>query len=337
MKYMDNTAQTNNQIPAPQTIPTPQPTDSIPDQVLAQKLSDFNITPTTPHKKFGTGKIVATILGILVLVGGIGGGVYLTGQQQDIRERAQETCALNVQGVVVCNTRPEIPADGFEQCDPGTGVCNVYSCGSVDGNCLLGEYRLAGGSIDRCEDNPGTNWTCIGEGGDKVCQCCPPGTSLTYGGNTWATVTWGEDGPTGGCASIGAARTGAQRNMNGCGKNDDICTFEEQCTTLSCGGTTVENTASCQDIKTFKEDWTALATADLSKLKAGDKVNLCVRGETNSGTFNKAKFNINGVEQTETTTKKPNTQQFCQLYTIPADTTTFTVTAQVNHETLGWK
>lgn len=45
------------------------------------------VTPP-PKKKFGGGKIIATILGFLVLVSGIAGGVILTQQNQQIKEKA---------------------------------------------------------------------------------------------------------------------------------------------------------------------------------------------------------------------------------------------------------
>ena len=43
---------------------------------------------TPPKKKFAGGKVIATILGLFLLVGGVGAGVFLTGQNQDIREKA---------------------------------------------------------------------------------------------------------------------------------------------------------------------------------------------------------------------------------------------------------
>lgn len=45
-----------------------------------------------PKKKFGGGRIIATILGILLLVGGVAGGVLLTQQNQDVREKASGIC-----------------------------------------------------------------------------------------------------------------------------------------------------------------------------------------------------------------------------------------------------
>ena len=68
----------NNQTVGNTSVGTPAPVSS--------DLSAM-ITPP-PKKKFGGGKIIATILGLLVLVGGIGAGILLTGQGQDIREKA---------------------------------------------------------------------------------------------------------------------------------------------------------------------------------------------------------------------------------------------------------
>ena len=45
-------------------------------------------TPTTPAKKFGGGKLVATFLGILLLVGGIATGVILVQNPQLLEEKA---------------------------------------------------------------------------------------------------------------------------------------------------------------------------------------------------------------------------------------------------------
>ena len=47
------------------------------------------VTTTTPKKKFAGGKIIATILGLFLLVGGVGAGVYLTGQNQNVNEKSR--------------------------------------------------------------------------------------------------------------------------------------------------------------------------------------------------------------------------------------------------------
>jgi hypothetical protein len=73
-----------------QAAAAPTPPLSIPE------ISDAPSPPTDlppiisrPQKKFGGKKIIATILGFLVLIGSLGAGVILVNQQQDIREKAQ--------------------------------------------------------------------------------------------------------------------------------------------------------------------------------------------------------------------------------------------------------
>ncbi len=96
-------------------------------------------------------------------------------------------------------------------------------------------------------------------------------------------------------------------------------------------------TASCQNVKAYTEAWVLLTQTQLGALKPTNKVNFCVAGVASGGSFNKAKFTINGSVQAETTTKRPNSEDFCQLYVIPVGVSTFNVSAQINHITLGWK
>ncbi|MDP1710022.1 MAG: hypothetical protein Q8L28_00165, partial [bacterium] len=96
-------------------------------------------------------------------------------------------------------------------------------------------------------------------------------------------------------------------------------------------------TASCQNIKAYSPTWAPLTNVQLSALTVGSEVNFCVAGSASSGSFDKAKFTINSVAQAETSTIRPGFTDFCQLYTIPAGTTTFNITAQIHHVTLGWK
>ncbi len=100
-------------------------------------------------------------------------------------------------------------------------------------------------------------------------------------------------------------------------------------------------TAVCQNITAYTSIWTPLTTAALSALPPSREttVNFCVAGSASSGNFDRAKFTINGVVQAETTMVRPGSTDFCQAYTIPAvtATTTFNVTAQIHHVTLGWK
>jgi hypothetical protein len=58
-------------------------------------------------------------------------------------------------------------------------------------------------------------------------------------------------------------------------------------------------------------------------------------GTATSGTFDKARFVINGTETPEVTGQKPGSSgEFYYEYTIPAGTTSFNVTGQVHHQQL---
>ena len=95
--------------------------------------------------------------------------------------------------------------------------------------------------------------------------------------------------------------------------------------------------AQCQNVTAYSPTWTALTATQLSQKKAGDLVNFCVVGSASAGIFDKAMFTINNIAMPETTVKRPNTQDFCQSYTIPVGTYVFKVKAQIHHVTLGWK
>jgi hypothetical protein len=94
--------------------------------------------------------------------------------------------------------------------------------------------------------------------------------------------------------------------------------------------------AQCLNIRAFDTDWTELTVAQLAQLKAGNKVRFVVGGTASGGSFDKAKFKINGVERPEVTGKRPNSQEYFDEYTMPAGVTTFTINAQIHHSSLGW-
>lgn len=93
--------------------------------------------------------------------------------------------------------------------------------------------------------------------------------------------------------------------------------------------------ASCQNIKAFDTNWNQLLVADLLNVKAGEKVRFTVLGSTNTGTYDKARFSINGATPQETTGKRPGTNEFFFEYTIPEGVTSFAVNAQLHHQSLG--
>jgi hypothetical protein len=98
------------------------------------------------------------------------------------------------------------------------------------------------------------------------------------------------------------------------------------------------NTASatCSEVKAYDTNWKLLSADDLKKLKSGTIVRFTVSGTATTGSFDKARFTINGTGRSEVTNKKLGSEEFYDEYTIPTGTTTFTITAQVHHNALGW-
>lgn len=206
-----------------------------------------------PKKKFGGGKIIATILGLFLLVGGIAGGVLLTKQNQNVNEKA---------------------AVQDEPCN------EVGACGG-----LAGAQQECAAKGDRCKwINAGQTQVCPDNSGQHKCADC---------------VLHSVPGK-----CVGATPPPAP-------------------------------TASCQGVKAYSTTWALLNATQLSALKVGDQVNFCATGATtpvqDQVQFTAARFKINGTDRPETTAKRPggSPNEFCDLYTIPAATTTFNVSAQV--------
>jgi len=76
--------------------------------------------------------------------------------------------------------------------------------------------------------------------------------------------------------------------------------------------------------------------SDLSAKHARDTVYFAVGGTTTGGTFDMARFTINGQTRADVTAKRPGTNEFYDVYTIPEGITTLTVAAQIHHSSLGW-
>jgi hypothetical protein len=94
--------------------------------------------------------------------------------------------------------------------------------------------------------------------------------------------------------------------------------------------------AQCFEVKVFNTDWSQIMITDLASKHAGDTVYFSVGGSATAGSFDKARFTINGQLRAEVTTKKPGSDEFYDIYTIPQGITTLTVAAQIHHTTLGW-
>ena len=89
---------------------------------------------------------------------------------------------------------------------------------------------------------------------------------------------------------------------------------------------------ACLNIRAFDTNWNELSSSQLSQLKVGDRVRFTVAGSASSGTFDMARFKINSTTfRPPVTQKRPGTNEFFDEYTIPTNTFSFSVNAQVHH------
>ncbi len=342
-------------------------------------------TITTPKKKYGTGRIIATILGILLLVGGIGAGIVLTQQQQLFQQKAAEISCKSIDN----------PKDCKNACSPPKNNGKSYQCKwlSAQANCAesANECGAGGGgetekitpgncSGDQTKDN---GWFQCGSGaGGANCNFCLYAVQRTCNqvlqDKGCFTATAGACNISGPVETYYCQGNPPPDTSGGCQKNDPLpagVKWDPSTKTITgsfCGTVQVDQvgsegsgpkggpifctktdtsgcktqppptptpasiTASCLNVKGYDATWKELTTAQLSGLKAGDKVSFCVAGSTTGGTFGKAQFKVNSQVFPETTTKRPGSGDFCQSYTIPEGTTTFNVLAKIYHATLGW-
>ncbi|OGM31103.1 hypothetical protein A2803_05370 [Candidatus Woesebacteria bacterium RIFCSPHIGHO2_01_FULL_44_21] len=97
-----------------------------------------------------------------------------------------------------------------------------------------------------------------------------------------------------------------------------------------------EPSVSCSAVVAYDEDWSQLSAAQLSALSKSDIVRFAVSGTATSGTFDRARFSINGGPSTEVTDKRPGSEEFYYEYEIPTGTTNFAVSAEIFHNSVGW-
>lgn len=350
------------------TVPPPPPI------IEEQKEGKADIPPivTTGGKPKGkvSKKVIATILGILFLVGGVSAGVILVQQQQDIREKASGcgwggtigaiSCSGYAQSVVCSDPKDScnsylFPAwcdletcDNEEVCVVGSGCVKSQlptstprPTGEVSDNCVFvteNPYCVGNNPTGDCyQGGEGDRYACYqlaGNSGKIVdttasrTDCnCPSDYSWKRNeyGYTWCFDT--SERCTGGVLPNGT-------------DTSEQCSLEpEQCepsSTPTPGPTSTptptptETYASCLEVQAFDTEWDPIV--DLSSLVAGDVVRFTVAGDTNSGSFDKARFRINSPTwRTVVVAKKPGTNSFYDEYTIPEGVTSFTINVQLHH------
>ena len=359
-----NFSQMDSSTPPPPPIPF---VEEVTEEKQGTNAPNLDIPPiisneNAPKKKLG-GKLIATILGIFMLVGAVSAGVILLNQQQDIREKA-----------VGCNpgcSMGQICSNGtciYSTPKPATPRPTAVGSASVSTPRPATPRPTAVGSASVSTPRPSS-----GSGCNPNCsmgQICSNGTCIysTPRPTTSSTPTATQKScPVGSvCAGMLASCTGdgcALKCPGGSYQTPGACNYpavgqmlDSVCCKSGTGGTlptippSTNNpstnppstnppsspTLACLNIKPYNTSWNALTVDQLKELKVGDKVRFTVAGTTTSGSFDKARFTINSVLQPETTSKKPNTQEFYTEYTIPTGTTSFTINAEIHHTTGGW-
>ena len=337
-------------ITTPNTVPqdtvNPSPASSVTaDNGSAAPSNDLVMSgvvgTTPPKKKFAGGKVIATILGLFLLVGGVGAGIFLTGQNQDIREKAYtptgsklDTCGFVE---VSFSESPECP-----RLENNTGQNNVssYQTRYTLKNVTNQRHVLQLSRLSHyCIEPYGQINTSGGAhcGTDRQSQDM----DLTLEANETKVVTISRSSLSG--EACGSFQTDILLNSI----DDNI-----DCHSPNTGNSTLygwgmcqtgipcnsNGGAKCQSIKVYSGSWTEYPVEKLSSLTTGNNIYLCASGTASSGNFDKAIFIINGVAQPETTKKRPGTEDYCYLYTLgdPNVNNRFNIRAKLHHVTLGW-
>jgi hypothetical protein len=342
-------------------------TQNKPDQATQGSAAPVNTTPPSfspivsgsPKKKFGGGRIIATILGILLLVGGVGAGILLTRQNQDVREKAYTQVWG---GEVICDlvklTAVEDPSCPEQSCEvrgEDDIVCKYKNDLAPPGN-----YYSTTFTLSNLTDQPRTveftkyayycptykygddNGICLQneqkEDGSITLQ---PGESKNYKSEITGLLAAGKS-----CGTYQTdfsvksidGKSDCRSNEHGLALGFGMCKTGRNCQsewTPQPSPTLTPDTAQCLNVKAYNSTWAPLTTTQLSTSAPNTVVNFCVAGSTTGGSFDKAQFQINTNVLSETTTTNPNvTSEFCQEYTIKATDKNVSVKAKVHHVNL---
>ncbi len=316
-----------------------------------------------PKRSFGK-KTIATVLGILLLVGGLISGVTLVQRNQDIREQAaQETTAsCAAKGQVYCGGCINGCVTDEERTINGQTVgCNYLKqqrCGTPEqkGGTGTGSENSdpsQKGSLPAgvgCDSNG-----CTGNGQCLVIKYqCDRNTNL--GGGCQDKRVDASNGRLTFSASCGAEQIDVSCSGGGSDFVSRIyakaCVQETEDEPEEAPPSTPKPTptpttppgltAQCLDVSVWNEDFSKKFTTDeLKTLKAGDKINLVVGGTATSGTFTQARFTVNGALRAPVTQKPnivsiPENTHYFDAYTIPDGVKSFTVKGEIHHSTAGW-
>jgi hypothetical protein len=302
-----------------------------------------NLPPiiATPKKKFGGGKMIATILGVLLLVGGIGAGIILTQQPQLFQQKAfvrqgtyKDTCNL----VEVTAKDTGCPELGFN-----SGKKNnvpTYTTSFTIKNITSDQHVVSVlKNSNWCPEPYGKSAS------DRACHLNPVAESveITLAAGKSQDIEIQRSSPSG--TSCGSYQTDlvinavdGNTNCTG-GRNGtppNIITWGLCQTGTECASPTPSpspGTSQCLSVKAYDTSWNVLSDSALSNLLTGTQIKLCVAG---SDSPDKAQFKINDTLEPETTSVRPSSTDFCQDYTILPTDTTVNVKVKIHYPGQGW-
>lgn len=272
---------------------------------------EANITNlvNAPKKKFGTKKVIATILGVLMLIGGIGVGITLLSQKQLFQQRAVDYTCENL------GSHPCVGNVVQGDCFQG-GQNNAYAC-----------YNLKG--------NPGI----IVPDENCICPSGYPWKNYEYG-KWWCFNTASI------CDGIDPYAVRCSLTPQQCGETPGPTEPPEPPGPTNTPrptptGTPPPGAPYCSFVKVYDTEWNPIISTSPETssptLQSGIAYRFTVKGmPTNEITKAKFKFTLsNGtvIPKDNITTKKPNTNEYYVEYIVPENTTSLDVKAWVNDGT----
>ena len=343
--------------PPEETTASTQETETTEGPQVIPNIPPVITTSGTGGKKPVGKKMIATILGVLVLVGGIGAGVILVQKQQDIREEAAVIDDGGGGGGSACVADDGCIKTG-ESCCSGKSYRDNSCDSTLDTRCGTKSVPTETSTptstpkppttID-CSSPPSSGGACTNTSGSFTGRCviiyCPEGLGADGECHLDDRGSWQKFGS---CSNFWNSLEEGQ-----CGQVDTVnesnvyCVVSGKCDSIivnrtDCSRTPTKPTeptasptsAQCLNIKAFDSEWNSIT--NLSSLVAGDVVRFTVAGSAGSGSFDKARFKINGTLRPDVSVKRTGTNEFYDEYTIPEDVTTFTINAEIHHSSLGW-
>ena len=257
------------------------------------------------NRKKGNSKAIATVLGILLLIGAVGAGVFLASQQQELRIGAWDCqkyiFSVNQAGLVTVQNG----STRNEPIQQAKVYINSNLVATLDVPALDAGDATNLGTVS-VPANGSFSWQVVGT---KDCE--DQGRFDPQPTPTPTTIPTPTPTPT------------------GIPSPTPIPSPTSTPTPPPIG-------AACHDVVAYDSNWQVLSMSDLAVLAVGDTVRFAVGGTTTGGTFDKARFTINGTLRPEVTAQKPGSNEYFDEYTIPAGTTSFSVNAQIHHSSLGW-